>query len=505
MPTTPWASSMTSAAAWRSGAVTGRTVVIAPAEGLLRPEAVATVTRGCARLVGCRCPGPLLVRRACASTAAPTPGRPPRSATLPRRSVRRWPAAASRSCTAAVTSGLMGVVADAALAAGGEVIGVITDQLVSAEVAHRGLSSLEVVPDMHQRKARFEQLSDGFIALPGGFGTVEEVFELLTWNQLGLVRKPVVLLDVERYWSSLFDWMDQAVDAGLRAPVAPDAGPARPHHRRGARAGAGTGTRDPEQVDRPRHRPGADHAGAGDPSLTHRCIAAPARTLVATRPSRRISRRRRCGRRRGRRCRRATSSSSRRRRHRRRAVPTVPVDGVVAVVAGAVAPTPGDSVWPEAVVASGAMGDGSSGAPPAGTEGAAAGVAVGSDTVVGAIEPGASVASWCDRADGGRGIGRLAASRWCRRRRSCWSPRPAPGCARRRRCRAPVRSRSRPPSSPRARPRSTGGSRSGSSHLHTLGSRCPPTVPRTSKKRPRLGREMAATSDVAAATGRMQP
>jgi hypothetical protein len=111
--------------------------------------------------------------------------------------------------------GLMGVVADAALVAGGEVIGVITDQLVGAEVAHRGLSALEVVPDMHQRKARFEQLSDGFIALPGGFGTVEEVVELLTWNQLGIVRKPVVLLDVERYWSHVFDWMDHAVSAGF--------------------------------------------------------------------------------------------------------------------------------------------------------------------------------------------------------------------------------------------------------------------------------------------------
>jgi uncharacterized protein (TIGR00730 family) len=111
--------------------------------------------------------------------------------------------------------GLMGVMADAVLAGGGEVIGVITDQLVSAEVAHRGLSSLEVVPDMHQRKARFEQLADGFIALPGGFGTVEEVIELLTWNQLGLVRKPVVLLDVEHYWSALFDWMDHAVSSGF--------------------------------------------------------------------------------------------------------------------------------------------------------------------------------------------------------------------------------------------------------------------------------------------------
>jgi len=111
--------------------------------------------------------------------------------------------------------GLMGALADAALAAGGEVIGVITQQLVSAEVAHTGLTSLEVVADMHERKARFEMLAGGFIALPGGFGTVEELIELLTWNQLDIVRKPVVLLDVEQYWSSLFDWMDHAVTSGF--------------------------------------------------------------------------------------------------------------------------------------------------------------------------------------------------------------------------------------------------------------------------------------------------
>lgn len=111
--------------------------------------------------------------------------------------------------------GLMGALADAALAAGGEVIGVITDQLVQAEVAHSGLTSLELVADMHQRKARFEALADGFIALPGGFGTVEEVIELLTWNQLGLIRKPVVMLDVQHYWTKLFEWMDGAVEAGF--------------------------------------------------------------------------------------------------------------------------------------------------------------------------------------------------------------------------------------------------------------------------------------------------
>jgi uncharacterized protein (TIGR00730 family) len=72
-----------------------------------------------------------------------------------------------------------------------------------------------VVADMHQRKARFEQLADGFIALPGGFGTMEELFEMLTWNQLGLVRKPVVLLDVAGFWGPLFAWVDHAVEAGF--------------------------------------------------------------------------------------------------------------------------------------------------------------------------------------------------------------------------------------------------------------------------------------------------
>lgn len=114
--------------------------------------------------------------------------------------------------------GMMGIVADATLAAGGDVIGVITEQLTSAEVAHQSLTSLEIVADMHQRKARFEQLADGFIALPGGFGTVEELVEMLTWNQLGLVRKPVVLLDIDRFFSPLFDWMDVAVQEGFVRP-----------------------------------------------------------------------------------------------------------------------------------------------------------------------------------------------------------------------------------------------------------------------------------------------
>ena len=111
--------------------------------------------------------------------------------------------------------GLMGVLADTVLANGGEAVGVITDQLVEAEVAHAGLTTLEIVRSMHERKARFEQLADGFIALPGGFGTLEEVIEILTWNQLGIIAKPVVLLDVGRYWAPLFDWMDAAVEGGF--------------------------------------------------------------------------------------------------------------------------------------------------------------------------------------------------------------------------------------------------------------------------------------------------
>lgn len=111
--------------------------------------------------------------------------------------------------------GLMGKAADAALAAGGEVIGVITEQLRLAEVAHTGLTSLEITHTMHDRKARMAELADGFIVLPGGFGTVDEMAEVLTWNQLGLLAKPVVLLDIDGYWSLLFEWMTNAVAAGF--------------------------------------------------------------------------------------------------------------------------------------------------------------------------------------------------------------------------------------------------------------------------------------------------
>ena len=114
--------------------------------------------------------------------------------------------------------GLMGVLADAALAAGGEVIGVIPEQLVGWEVAHRGLSRLEIVANMHERKARMFDLSDGFIALPGGFGTLDEMFEMLTWRQLGLGDKPCAFLDVDGFYAPLIAMMDRMVDEGfLRA------------------------------------------------------------------------------------------------------------------------------------------------------------------------------------------------------------------------------------------------------------------------------------------------
>lgn len=111
--------------------------------------------------------------------------------------------------------GLMGVVADAALAAGGEVIGVIPRSLAERELAHHGLSRLEVVEDMHVRKALMADLSDGFVALPGGAGTLEEFFEVWTWQQLGLHTKPVCLYDVDGFWTPLSTAIDEMVDEGF--------------------------------------------------------------------------------------------------------------------------------------------------------------------------------------------------------------------------------------------------------------------------------------------------
>ena len=110
--------------------------------------------------------------------------------------------------------GLMGVVADAALTAGGEVIGVIPQHLVDDELAHTGLPQLEVVQTMHERKARMAELADAFVALPGAAGTLEELFEAWTWGMLGLHAKPVALLDVDGFWQPLLAQLRRMVDDG---------------------------------------------------------------------------------------------------------------------------------------------------------------------------------------------------------------------------------------------------------------------------------------------------
>jgi uncharacterized protein (TIGR00730 family) len=111
--------------------------------------------------------------------------------------------------------GLMGTVADAVLEHGGEVIGVIPQALVDRELAHKGLTELRIVNSMHERKAMMADLAEAFIALPGGFGTFEEFFEILTWGQLGFHRKPCSLLNIEHYYDPLLSLFDHAVTEGF--------------------------------------------------------------------------------------------------------------------------------------------------------------------------------------------------------------------------------------------------------------------------------------------------
>ena len=111
--------------------------------------------------------------------------------------------------------GCMGALADGALAAGGEVVGIIPDRLAGREVAHRGLTVLRVVASMHERKAAMTELADAFLALPGGFGTLDELFETLTWRTLGYHAKPCAILDVAGFFSPLLRFCDDARDAGF--------------------------------------------------------------------------------------------------------------------------------------------------------------------------------------------------------------------------------------------------------------------------------------------------
>jgi uncharacterized protein (TIGR00730 family) len=116
------------------------------------------------------------------------------------------------------SAGLMGAVADAALAGGAEVIGILPDILAGKEIAHAGLTRLELVSTMHQRKARMAELADAFLILPGGYGTLEELLEVVTWAQLRLHAKPVILINTAGYWDKLLAFLDTAVAAGFLKP-----------------------------------------------------------------------------------------------------------------------------------------------------------------------------------------------------------------------------------------------------------------------------------------------
>ncbi|GAB3898738.1 TIGR00730 family Rossman fold protein [Spirosoma agri] len=115
--------------------------------------------------------------------------------------------------------GLMGAVADGALARGGRVIGVLPQFLQTKEIAHHGLTELILVESMHERKLKMHELSDGVIALPGGYGTLEEYFEMLTWGQLGLHKKPIALLNINGFYDGLLTLADTMVANGLLKPV----------------------------------------------------------------------------------------------------------------------------------------------------------------------------------------------------------------------------------------------------------------------------------------------
>lgn len=117
--------------------------------------------------------------------------------------------------------GLMGIIADSVMAAGGTVTGVIPKALADLEVAHHGLTRLHIVGSMHERKAMMADLSDGFIAMAGGIGTLEELFEIWTWGQLGDHGKPVAMLNIDGFYDPLINFLDQTVEAGFF----------RPHHR----------------------------------------------------------------------------------------------------------------------------------------------------------------------------------------------------------------------------------------------------------------------------------
>jgi hypothetical protein len=147
------------------------------------------------------------------------PGASPAYASAARRLGRIFAERGIRLVYGGGRVGLMGFVADAALVAGGNVIGIIPEALAARELAHDDLTGLEIVASMHERKARMSELSDGFIALPGGIGTLEELFEAWTWSQLGLQSKPCALLNVAGYYDHLLAFLDHMTGEGFLSPI----------------------------------------------------------------------------------------------------------------------------------------------------------------------------------------------------------------------------------------------------------------------------------------------
>jgi uncharacterized protein (TIGR00730 family) len=158
------------------------------------------------------------LRRVCVFCGA-SPGRDPRYAEAARAVGEGLAARGIGLVYGGGRVGLMGTVADAALAAGGEVIGVIPQGLVDRELAHPGLGALHVVDTLGERKALMADLADAFIALPGGLGTLEELSEVASWAQLGLHGKPIGLLDVGSFWDGFLGWLDHAVAEGFIRPA----------------------------------------------------------------------------------------------------------------------------------------------------------------------------------------------------------------------------------------------------------------------------------------------
>lgn len=154
------------------------------------------------------------MRRVCVFSGS-RPGARPSYAEAARDLGRRIARAGMGFVYGGASVGLMREAADAALAEGGEVVGVIPRALVDREIAHPGLTELRVVDSMHARKAIMSELADGFVALPGGFGTLDELFEIVTWAQLGLHGKPVGLLDVDGFWRPVVGLIDHLVAEGF--------------------------------------------------------------------------------------------------------------------------------------------------------------------------------------------------------------------------------------------------------------------------------------------------